>query len=147
MSAVQDNKRPFSPQQGSSLLVFVLATIFSSIVTLFSTVFMVLGTGLASSPEEPVERLSTILWGIAAFSLVPSTILVVLLVAQHRRAIANILAAMVAAAGIAAGAAWFVDADGAMPGNTWGNAIVIAVIAIPLTCGVLMLWRAKSLPA
>lgn len=106
---------------------------------------MALGTGLASSEDDPVSRTSQILWGISGVSFLPIAALLIVATATRKRIWGVMLGLVIIAAGILAAIGWFIDAKGEMPGTTWGDVIVIAVVVVPLIVGSILIWRANSL--
>lgn len=126
-----------------TLMVYLFCTVISATVTALSAMMMALGSGLASSPDEPVPTAAMILWGIGGLSFLPCTVLLVLLTGTHRRAIAIALALVVITAGMLTALGWFINSGGDMPGTPLGNAIVVLVVAVPLMAGMLMLWKSR----
>lgn len=139
-----------SPQSHTSrktgkhnLVLYLLCTVVSSVVTALSAMMMALGSGLASSPEEPVPTASLALWGIGGLAFLPCTVLLILLVGTHRAVIARTLGVLVIAAGILTAIGWFINSGGEMPGTNTGDAIVVLVMVVPLIAGSLMLWKSN----
>lgn len=133
-----------SPLNGT-LYLYWIAAIVTAIFLAFSSMMMALGTGLASSEDEPVSRVSQALWGISGISFLPIAVLLIVATATRKRIFGVILGLLIIVAGILAAVGWFVNADGDMPGTTWGNVIVIAVVVVPLIVGSILIWRADSL--
>lgn len=106
---------------------------------------MVLGTGLGSTPDDPVEQVATAFWGISGLSFLPCAVLLVILIGTRKRSIAITLAVVIALAGILAAVGWFIDANGEMPGTPVGDSIVIGVVVIPLIAAGIMIWRSGRL--
>lgn len=143
---MDDTQQPEIPNL-NRLLLFFICTVAATVVTAITAMMMALGTGLASSPEEPVSRASQVLWAIGGLSFIPCAILLIVLIGTHRRTIAIALATLVIAAGLLTATGWFIDSGGAMPGTSGGDALVILVVVIPALAGALMIWQSRSLRA
>lgn len=131
--------------QFNRLLLFFLCTVLATVITIISAMLMALGTGLASSPEEPVARVSQVLWAIGGLSFIPVAILLVILIGTHKRAVGISLSATVIAAGLLTLLGWLIDSGGNMPGTSGGDALVILVAIVPVIAGVLMIWQSGKL--
>ena len=129
----------------SRLLVFFLCTFVAAVIVAISAMLMAVGAGLSSTGEDPVSRPSQILWGIGGLAFIPCTVLLVALVATHKRTIGIILSLTVIVAGLVTAIGWFIASGGDMPGTTLGDVLVISVIVIPLTAGGLMLRQSSAL--
>ena len=143
-----NNPQPSAPLKaisGGQLLVFFLATFVAAVIIAVTAMLMTLGTGLASSPEEPVSSVSQILWGISGLAFIPCTILFVALVATHKRIVATTLALTLMIAGVLTATGWFIDSGGEMPGTTQGDVLVVLVFVVPLIAGGLMLALSRSI--
>lgn len=138
---------PVNPTKpdNSTLLIYLLCTFVAVTVIALSTMMMALGSGLGSSPDEPLPQASMALWGISGLSFLPCMVLVVLVIGMHKRAIGIALGAIVIVAGILTAIGWFINSGGEMPGTTAGDAIVIAVVVVPLITGAIMIWRSSAL--
>lgn len=134
------------PDNGT-LMIYLLSTFVAVTVVALGTMMMALGSGLGSDPSDPVPRESMALWGISGLSFLPCMVLVILVVATHKRSIALTLALTVIIAGILAAVGWFINSGGEMPGSSAGDAIVIAVVVVPLIAGAIMIWRSSALRA
>lgn len=139
-------ENPDLPGSGT-LLIYLLCTFVAVTVIALSTLMMALGSGLGSSPEEPVPQASMALWGISGLSFLPCMVLVVLVIGTRRKSIATALGLTVIAAGILAAVGWFINSGGDMPGTGLGDVIVVAVVVIPLIMGAIMVWRSSALKA
>lgn len=128
-----------------NLLIFYLCTILATIFVTLSTMMMVLGTGLGSTPDEPVPQAATALLGISGLAFLPCMVLLIILIGTRKRSVAITLALVVALAGIAAAVGWFINSNGEMPGNGVGDSIVIGVVAVPLIAAAIMIWRSSAL--
>lgn len=127
------------------LLLYFLSTFAATVVTTITAMMMALGTGLASTPDEPVAQISQAFWAIGGLSFLPSAVLMIVLIATHRRTVAVALAFTIIVAGLLTAAGWFIDSGGEMPGTSTGDVMVILVIVVPLLAGGLMLWRSGTL--
>lgn len=139
-------EQPIQTMPGANrLLVFFLCSFVSSVVTAITALMMALGTGLASSPDEPVSRISQVLWGIGGLSFLPAAVLLIAVVASQRKNLGIALSVIVMAAGLLTAIGWFIDSGGDMPGTTVGDRMVVLVIVVPLVAGAIMLWQSFSL--
>lgn len=140
---------PVNPKNpdNSTLFIYLFCSFVAVTVIALSTMMMALGSGLASSPDEPVPQASMALWGISGLSFLPCMVLVILVIGTHKRSIAMTLGLTVIVAGILAAVGWFIKSGGEMPGTPAGDAIVIAVVAVPLIAGAIMIWRSSALKA
>lgn len=129
----------------STLLVFLLCTFIAAVTIAISAMMMTLGTGLASSPEEPVSRVSQTLWGVSGLAFIPCTILLVALIGTQKRSVGIALGLIVIIAGMLTSIGWFIDSGWKMPATGLGDAIVILVVLIPLIAGGLMLRQVRDL--
>ena len=135
---------PDKPGNGT-LFIYLFCTFVAVTVIALSAMLMALGSGLGSSSDEPVPQASMALWGISGLSFLPCMVLVILVIGTHRRPIAMALGLTVIIAGLLTAVGWFINSGGEMPGNTTGDVIVIAVIAVPLVMGAIMIWRSSVL--
>lgn len=143
-----NDPQPSAPPKAissSQLLVFFLASFVAAVIIAVTAMLMTLGTGLGSSPDEPVSQVSQFLWGISGLAFVPCTVLFVVLVATHKRIVATVLALTVMVAGVLTAVGWFIDSGGEMPGTTQGDVLVVLVIVVPLIAGGLMLAMSRTI--
>lgn len=138
---------PANHPGNSRLLLFFLCTFVATVVTTVTAMMMALGTGLSSSPDEPVSGAAQVLWAIGGLSFIPCTILVVVLIGTHKRTVGIALALTVIVAGLFTALGWFIDSGGTMPGTIVGDVLVILVMVISLLAGGLMLWQSNRLEA
>lgn len=143
---MNDSQQSNIPNLNLLLLMF-LSTVAATVVTTITAMMMALGTGLASSPEEPVRRASQVLWAIGGLSFLPIAALMVTLIGSHKRNVGVALALTVIVAGLMTALGWFVDSGGDMPGTTGGNVLVILVVVIPLLAGAIIFWQSAKLKA
>lgn len=129
----------------STLLIYLLCTFVAVTVIALSTMMMALGSGLGSSPDDPVPQASMALWGISGLSFLPCMVLVILVIGTQKRSVARTLGLTVIIAGILAAVGWFINSGGEMPATSVGDAIVIAVVVVPLIMGAIMIWRSSRL--
>lgn len=133
-----------APSNGT-LLTYLLCTFVAVTVIALSAMMMALGSGLGSTPNEPVPQASMALWGISGLSFLPCMVLVIMVIGTQKRSIGRALGLTVIAAGILAALGWFINSGGEMPGTSGGDAIVVAVVVVPLIMGATMIWRSSAL--
>lgn len=139
--------QPETPNQtdNGTLLVYLLCSFVAVTVIALSTLMMALGSGLGSSPDEPVPQASRAMWGISGLSFLPCMVMVVLVIGTRRQMVAKALGLTVIVAGILAAVGWFINSGGDMPGTGLGDVIVVAVVVIPLIMGTIMIWKSSAL--
>ena len=140
-----NNHQPTPPN--GTLYLYWIGAIVTAIFITFTSLLMALGTGLGSSEDEPVSRVSQAIWGVSGLSFLPVAVLLIVVTATRKKRFGMLLGLLIMVAGLLAAIGWFINAEGEMPGNTTGNILVIAVIVVPLLVGSLLIWRADRLGA
>lgn len=129
----------------NALILYCVGTVITVVVVTFASVMMAFGTGLASTPENPVPTVSTVLWSISGLSFIPCFVVLLLAAATRQRVWGVVLGLLVIAAGMITGIGWVISGDGHLPGTTGGDRIVLASVLIPLLIGTMIIWLADAL--
>lgn len=128
------------------LAVIGVAAVLSALTLGVESFLISLGSGLASTPQDPVPSIAYDLWAISGFSFVPIIAMYIALLRTRRRNIGIGMGAVVIAAGLAFSLGELADADWNIASMQNATMVAWTVLIAPFVLGAVIVGLSLRLP-